>query len=73
MGYTVDKDPSNPSLAEMTEAALKVLTKNPNGYYLFVEGKVLNSINNSIFNHRMIKENKVNIKIDLTMMILEGN
>ncbi|XP_005189231.1 membrane-bound alkaline phosphatase [Musca domestica] len=29
---------ANPSLSEMTEAALKVLKKNDNGFFLFVEG-----------------------------------
>uniref|UniRef100_A0A8C2TT72 Alkaline phosphatase n=2 Tax=Coturnix japonica TaxID=93934 RepID=A0A8C2TT72_COTJA len=28
----------DPSLTEMTEAAIKVLSRNPNGFYLFVEG-----------------------------------
>ncbi|XP_062439023.1 intestinal-type alkaline phosphatase-like [Rhea pennata] len=28
----------DPSLSEMTEAAIKVLSRNPNGFYLFVEG-----------------------------------
>lgn len=36
----VDKQETNndPSLAEMTEVALKILSKNPNGFFLFVEG-----------------------------------
>ncbi|XP_066477671.1 intestinal-type alkaline phosphatase 1-like [Tiliqua scincoides] len=29
---------TDPSLAEMTEAALKILSRNPKGFYLFVEG-----------------------------------
>ncbi|XP_025926787.1 intestinal-type alkaline phosphatase isoform X2 [Apteryx mantelli] len=28
----------DPSLSEMTEAAIKILSRNPNGFYLFVEG-----------------------------------
>jgi len=40
MGY-VDQQAGNndPSLEEMTEAAIKILSKNPAGYFLFVEGK----------------------------------
>lgn len=29
----------DPSLMEMTEAALRLLSRNPRGYYLFVEGE----------------------------------
>lgn len=29
----------DPSLTEMMEAAIKVLSRNPNGFYLFVEDK----------------------------------
>ncbi|XP_061493731.1 intestinal-type alkaline phosphatase [Rhineura floridana] len=29
---------TDPSLAEMTEAAIKILSRNPKGFYLFVEG-----------------------------------
>ncbi|XP_068810535.1 intestinal-type alkaline phosphatase-like [Struthio camelus] len=29
---------TDPTLSEMTEAAIKVLSRNPNGFYLFVEG-----------------------------------
>lgn len=28
----------DPSLTEMTEAAISILSRNPNGFYLFVEG-----------------------------------
>jgi hypothetical protein len=31
-------DTSNPKLFEMTEAAIKILQKNPKGYLLLVEG-----------------------------------
>jgi len=31
---------NDPSLAEMTEVAIKILSKNPKGFYLFVEGKL---------------------------------
>lgn len=42
MKYEVDRlsDPAGePSIEEMTEMAIKILSKNPKGYFLFVEGK----------------------------------
>ncbi|KAF2899038.1 hypothetical protein ILUMI_07137 [Ignelater luminosus] len=37
--YNVDRDPAKtPSLAEMTEKAIKLLSQGENGYFLFVEG-----------------------------------
>nr|CDS24569.1 intestinal type alkaline phosphatase 1 [Echinococcus granulosus] len=36
--YELDKQQGNPSLYEMTMAALDILTKSPNGFFLFVEG-----------------------------------
>ncbi len=39
MSYDLDRDPAKePSLAEMTLKALQVVQKNPNGYFLMVEG-----------------------------------
>ncbi|XP_069855148.1 intestinal-type alkaline phosphatase-like [Dipodomys merriami] len=39
MKYEMTRDPAlDPSLEEMTEAALRVLSRNPRGFYLFVEG-----------------------------------
>nr|XP_031534617.1 intestinal-type alkaline phosphatase-like [Vicugna pacos] len=39
MNYEVQRDlTKDPSLAEMTEAALRLLSRNPHGFYLFVEG-----------------------------------
>ncbi|XP_012876985.1 PREDICTED: alkaline phosphatase, placental-like, partial [Dipodomys ordii] len=39
MKYEMSRDPAlDPSLEEMTEAALRVLSRNPRGFYLFVEG-----------------------------------
>ncbi|XP_072244776.1 intestinal-type alkaline phosphatase [Leuresthes tenuis] len=36
--YELDRDPSmDPSLSEMTEKAIKILQKNPKGFFLFVE------------------------------------
>lgn len=39
MAYTVDQDISNPTLEEMTRAAIEVLSRNPEGYFLYVEGE----------------------------------
>ncbi|XP_055977450.1 intestinal-type alkaline phosphatase [Sorex fumeus] len=37
--YDIERDPFlDPSLMEMTEVALQVLSRNPRGFYLFVEG-----------------------------------
>lgn len=38
MSYNLDNDGKQPSLAEMTQAAIRILEKNENGYFLFVEG-----------------------------------
>ena len=37
--YDLDRDPQNiPSLAEMTKKAIRILSRNPNGFFLMVEG-----------------------------------
>ena len=43
MKYEVDREDAGaaagePSIAEMTEKAIKILQKNPKGYFLLVEG-----------------------------------
>ncbi|XP_007940076.2 intestinal-type alkaline phosphatase [Orycteropus afer afer] len=39
MKYDINRDPNqDPSLEEMTEAALRLLSRNSQGFYLFVEG-----------------------------------
>ncbi|KAL1770615.1 intestinal-type alkaline phosphatase 1 [Sigmodon hispidus] len=39
MKYDINRDPSlDPSLKEMTEVAVNMLSRNPQGFYLFVEG-----------------------------------
>ena len=41
MKYEAQRDHTkDPSLQEMTEAALRVLSRNPRGFYLFVEGEI---------------------------------
>lgn len=40
MKYELYRDPQqDPSLREMTEAALRLLSRNAQGFYLFVEGE----------------------------------
>jgi alkaline phosphatase len=44
MKYEVDRvndTGGEPSLTEMVEMAVKILKKNPKGFFLMVEGKVL--------------------------------
>ena len=38
MSYVYEEDESDPTLAEMTKAAIQLLQKDDNGYFLFVEG-----------------------------------
>jgi alkaline phosphatase len=39
MAYEIDRNPEKePHIAEMTQAALDILSKNPNGFFLMVEG-----------------------------------
>lgn len=38
MEYDIDRTPEQPSLAEMTEKAIKILSRNKNGFLLMVEG-----------------------------------
>lgn len=41
MQYHTDANPeTEPTLAEMTEVAIQALMKEPNGFFLFVEGKI---------------------------------
>ena len=40
MAYEADRDNANePSLAELTEKAIQILSKNEKGFFLLVEGK----------------------------------
>ncbi|XP_069473647.1 alkaline phosphatase-like [Ambystoma mexicanum] len=39
MPYELHRDPAkDPSIVDMTEKAIRILSKNPNGFFLFVEG-----------------------------------
>uniref|UniRef100_A0A8C5Q7F1 Alkaline phosphatase n=1 Tax=Leptobrachium leishanense TaxID=445787 RepID=A0A8C5Q7F1_9ANUR len=41
MNYELNRDPTtDPSLEEMTEKAIKILSKNKNGFFLFVEDEI---------------------------------
>uniref|UniRef100_A0A8C5DSC1 alkaline phosphatase n=1 Tax=Gouania willdenowi TaxID=441366 RepID=A0A8C5DSC1_GOUWI len=43
--YELERDPTmDPSLTEMTEKAIKILSKNPKGFFLFVEDKTCSTI-----------------------------
>lgn len=58
MEYNVDADRSKePSLTEMTLAAIKMVEKNPDGYFLFIEGGKID-----VSSH----ENKARIAVDET-------
>lgn len=39
MPYHLEARPEDPSLAEMTQKAIQLLSTNKNGFFLFVEGK----------------------------------
>lgn len=43
--YELERDPAmDPSLTEMTEKAIKILSKNPKGFFLFVEDKFISTV-----------------------------
>lgn len=44
MAYELDRDNNtDPSIVEMTEKAIQILRRNPNGFFLFVEDEYLRS------------------------------
>ncbi len=49
-------NPEEPTLAEMTEAALTVLSRNPNGFTLLVEGGAIDHASHSNIMDRMVGE-----------------
>ena len=66
--YDIEREeraPHQPTLEEMTEVAIKKLSQNPNGYYLFVEaGKIGKG-----FNLKLSRLWKSSIKISYFMTI----
>lgn len=53
MQYELERNDPNheragePSLAEMTEKAIKILEKNPKGFFLLVEGRMIGTASNT--------------------------
>lgn len=59
MSYNLHRDPvKEPSLSEMTLAAIKMVENNPQGYFLFIEGGKIDGANH---------ENKARIALDETI------
>ncbi|XP_046484551.1 membrane-bound alkaline phosphatase-like [Neodiprion pinetum] len=55
--YHLESTPeTEPTLAEMTEAAIKILRKNDNGYFLFVEGGRIDHAHHSSYAHLALDE-----------------
>ncbi len=48
LSYDIDRNPEKePSLSEMTEKAISILSKNPNGFFLMVEGSKIDWANHA--------------------------
>ena len=45
---TVEKYPNQPDLTEMTQSAINVLSKNPNGFFLMVEAALIDKFNHPL-------------------------
>jgi len=45
---TVEQYPNQPDLTEMTKAAIEVLSKNPNGFFLMVEAALIDKFNHPL-------------------------
>lgn len=57
MQYNIDADPTTePTLAEMTVAAIKMLEKEKNGYFLFVEGGRIDHAHHDTKAHKALDE-----------------
>ncbi|XP_055844033.1 alkaline phosphatase-like [Episyrphus balteatus] len=57
MAYKTDADEAkDPSLEEMTEAAIEMLNKNKNGYFLFVEGARIDHGHHENLAHKALME-----------------
>lgn len=51
-----DGSDDQPTLAEMTEVAIKILSKENNGFYLFVEGGKIDIAHHSQYTRRSLDE-----------------
>lgn len=57
LDFHLDADhEKQPTLAEMTEAAIKVLSKNENGYFLFVEGGLIDQAHHRTQSRKALDE-----------------
>lgn len=57
MAYKTDADPKeDPSLEEMTQAAIEVVKKNKNGYFLFIEGGRIDHGHHETLAHKALME-----------------
>ncbi|XP_037378051.1 intestinal-type alkaline phosphatase-like [Talpa occidentalis] len=57
MKYDILRDPNqDPSLMEMTEAALRLLSRNPKGFFLFVEGGRIDTGHHGSIAYRALTE-----------------
>ncbi|XP_059134704.1 alkaline phosphatase, germ cell type-like [Peromyscus eremicus] len=57
MKYDIYRDPTqDPSLAEMTEVAVRMLSRNPRGFYLFVEGGRIDHGHHEVIAYRALTE-----------------
>jgi len=56
MEYEVDRKANEPSLTEMTQKAIEILSKNENGFYLLVEGGRIDHAHHGSNAHRAINE-----------------
>jgi alkaline phosphatase len=57
LSYNLDRDPTNePSLAEMTQAAIEVLSRGDNGFFLFVEGAKIDMAHHGGQAHKAMDE-----------------
>ncbi|KAK3747763.1 hypothetical protein QZH41_008787 [Actinostola sp. cb2023] len=57
MQYEVERDndtAGEPSIEDMTEKAIKILSKNPKGFFLFVEGELTSKIDQTTTEHKKI-------------------
>ncbi|XP_043301618.1 intestinal-type alkaline phosphatase-like [Cervus canadensis] len=81
MAYETQRDHNkDPSLEEMTEAALRVLSRNPRGFYLFVEGGRIDHGHHEgiayraltdavMFDNAIAKANKLTSKLDTLILV----